>query len=94
MAHNGQYKALLDGKQGINLSYGGNRPGQYAGSSETSQLHSQGVNTEDPNPTTTQRKDATNLNFKSSAGHSKFDLDGKTPEGYNDKIKSGEFDLH
>ena len=94
MAHDGLYKALIDGKQGKDISYQGNKPGLYAGASETSQLHSQGKNTEDPNPTTFTKKAATSLNFKSSAGHSQFDLDGQTQEKYSDKIKPGELDLH
>jgi len=92
MAHNGLYKALLDGKQGKDISFQGNKPGLYAGASVTSQLHSQGVNTEDPNPTTFAQKNATNLNFKSSAGHSQFDLDGLTPtDKYYDKVKSDQY---
>ena len=47
MAHKGQWKALIDGKQGVNLyqggSYGGNKPPQYAGANYESQLHSQGT---------------------------------------------------
>ena len=98
MAHDGLYKALIDGKQGKTLenggNFGGNKPPMYAGASETSQLHSQGKNTEDPNPTTFAQKNATSLNFKSSTGHSQFDLDGQTPTKYSDKIKPGELDLH
>ena len=95
MAHDGLYKALINGKQGgKGQGLGGLNPAAYPGSSPTSQLHSQGVNTEDPNPTTFAQKDASNLSFKSSAGHSEFDLDGLTQPKYSDKIKPGESDLH
>jgi hypothetical protein len=95
MAHDGLYKALIDGKQGgKGQGLGGLSPVARPGSSPTSQLHSQGVNTEDPNPTTFTQKDASSLEFKSSAGHSEFDLDGLTQSKYSDKIKPGELDLH
>lgn len=85
MAHDSLLTALQDGKQGGGIQgLGGIRPANYAGSSTTSQLHAQGANTEDPNPTTNKQAQATNLNFKSAAGHSKHDLDGLTPEKYID----------
>lgn len=85
MAHDSLLKALQDGKQGGGIQgLNGVRPANYAGSSATSQLHAQGENTEDPNPTTNKQAQATNLNFKSAAGHSQFDIDGLTPEKYLD----------
>ena len=77
----GQSKFDLDGLN----------PGLRAGALNTSQLHSQGVNTEALNPTTTKLKDATNLNFKSDVGQSKFDLDGKLPATgtYRDNAPEG-----
>lgn len=46
MAHNGLYKALIDGKQGKSLenggNFGGNKPPMYAGANPASQLHAQG----------------------------------------------------
>jgi len=54
-------------------------PRTRSGALSTSQLHSQGNNTEELNPSTSNQKDAVNLKFKTSAGHSQFDLDGATP---------------
>ena len=65
----GQSKFDLDGLN----------PGLRAGALSTSQLHSQGSNTEAFNPSTTKPKDAVNLKFKTQAGHSQFDMDGNLP---------------
>ena len=64
---------------GSNLGLKGATPGTRTGALSTSQLHSQGNNTEDLNPSTSNQNDAVNLKFKTSAGHSQFDLDGATP---------------
>jgi len=80
MAHDGLYKALIDGKQGgKGQGLGGIDPTAYAGSLPTSQLHSQGTNTEALNPTTFKQKNATNLEFKIDGEQSKYDLKGLTP---------------
>lgn len=95
MAHNGLWKRLESGPTTNNQSYLGKQPPLYAGNNPASQLHAQGENTEELNPTTTKLSDATNLKFKTQLGHSKFDLDGLTPtDKYYDRVKSGDNDNH
>ena len=77
MAHDGLYKALIDGKQGgKGQGLGGLNPVARPGSSPTSQIHSQGVGheidsegnlkgIETATPTTFTLKDASSLEFKS-----------------------------
>ena len=71
---------LNSGPTRNNQSLVNQTPGLRPGASPSSQLHAQGANTEDANPTTSNQTNATNLKFKTQVGQSKFDLNGRTPD--------------
>jgi len=93
------YKSSINNNPSIdkvpsNLDIQGETPATRAGALNTSQMHAQGnlgeeapgfgrINNEF---IAASPQEATNLNYKNTAGYSELDLDGNTPNKYTDNL--------